>query len=98
MIRFFPSFRTILSLAVVLASMLVLNACRESEQGRVLMYQKGTYMGKVDHPLSNNETAMLQSRTALQATGSGTSVNFGAHASSAATGNLGTRTQKQGGN
>ena len=43
-----------------------LSACDESEQGRVLRYEKGTYLGKPDTGLSDAERAALRSRVQLQ--------------------------------
>jgi hypothetical protein len=58
--------RTFLVLATVLAAGLVLSACDEGEQGRVLRYQKGTYMGPVDQALSAEQQAALRARSRMQ--------------------------------
>ncbi len=58
--------RTLLVLATVLAAGLVLSACDEGEQGRVLRYQKGTYMGPVDQALSAEQLAALRARSRMQ--------------------------------
>ena len=52
-------------LAVVAAG-LVLGACDEAEQDRVLMYQKGEYMGASDTALSEDTLQALRQRTAQQ--------------------------------
>jgi hypothetical protein len=58
--------RTLLLFATVLAAGLVLSACDESEQGRILRYQKGTYMGPVDQALSAEQQAALRARSRMQ--------------------------------
>ena len=42
------------------------SACRDEEQGRVLNYEKGTYLGTVDTALSANQLSELVSRSRLQ--------------------------------
>ena len=46
-----------------------LGACDQSEQGRVLHYEKGTYLGKPDTGLSQAQRDELRSRAMLQAGG-----------------------------
>ncbi len=58
--------RTLLALAVVLAAGLVLSACDENEQGRILRYQKGTYLGPADQALSIEQQAALRARSRMQ--------------------------------
>ena len=58
--------RTLLVFATVLAAGLVLSACDEGEQGRVLRYQKGTYLGPVDQALSAEQQAALRARSRMQ--------------------------------
>ncbi len=58
--------RTLLVIATVLAAGLVLSACDEGEQGRVLRYQKGTYQGPVDQALSAEQQAALRARSRMQ--------------------------------
>ena len=58
--------RTLLVLATVLAAGLVLSACDEAEQGRILRSQKGTYQGPVDQALSAEQQAALRARSRLQ--------------------------------
>ena len=43
-----------------------LAACDESEQGRVLYYEKGTYQGQADDGLTDAQREELRSRTLLQ--------------------------------
>jgi hypothetical protein len=54
-----------LCLAVIFAGFLV-SACDESEQGRVLRYQKGTYLGQPDKDLSAAQVDELRHRATLQ--------------------------------
>lgn len=56
---------------ILVALAVGVSACRESEQGRPLTYEKGTYQGKQDHPLTDAELAELRERAVLQATGIG---------------------------
>ncbi len=58
--------RTLLALAAVLAAGLVLSACDENEQGRILRYQKGTYLGPADQALSIEQQAALRARSRMQ--------------------------------
>ena len=53
-----------LSLGAVL--MLGLTACDEDEQGRILRYEKGTYLGPTDTELSEETLETLRARTSLQ--------------------------------
>ena len=58
--------RLLLALATVLAAGLILSACDEAEQGRVLRYEKGTYLGPKDQALSSEQQADLRARSRLQ--------------------------------
>jgi hypothetical protein len=58
--------RTLLALATVLVAGLFLSACDEAEQGRVLRYEKGTYLGPKDQVLSSEQQADLRARSRLQ--------------------------------
>lgn len=53
----------------VLGLTLLLGACDESEQGRILQYEKGTYLGQPDTPLTDEKIEDLRRRTTLQGTG-----------------------------
>ena len=50
--------------AVVAASLLV--GCREEEQGRVLRYEKGTYLGQKDSGLTEEQRNALRARAQQQ--------------------------------
>lgn len=52
-----------LLLAVTAVSILALGACREEEQGRVLMQEKGVYQGQSDEPLTEEQLRELRFRT-----------------------------------
>lgn len=43
-------------------AVLVLAACRESEQGRMTHYEKGVYQGKADTPLNDDALRALRAR------------------------------------
>jgi hypothetical protein len=57
---------------VALLAPLALGACREDEQGRVLRYKKGIYLGKPDSKLSDEQERLLRERAQYQ----GSSVAF----------------------
>jgi hypothetical protein len=42
------------------------SSCREEEQGRLLSYEKGTYLGKADTALSAEQLSELANRSRLQ--------------------------------
>jgi hypothetical protein len=54
-----------LCLAVIFAGFLV-SACDEAEQGRVLRYEKGTYLGPPDSQLSAGQVNELRQRAKRQ--------------------------------
>jgi hypothetical protein len=58
--------RRILSVCCIVLLSLALQACREEEQGQVLLYEKGTYLGKVDQTLTKAQREALRHRTSLQ--------------------------------
>ena len=41
---------------------LALTGCREEDQGRILLYDKGVYQGKTDAPLSDRTVGDLRQR------------------------------------
>ena len=53
-------------LAPVLVAGLLLAGCDEAEQGRILNYEKGTYLGKPDQKLSEEYRQELMQRARLQ--------------------------------
>ncbi len=52
----------------LIAAGLVLGACREQEQDRVLLYEKGTYLGQPDTALSEETRMALRQRSQFQRT------------------------------
>ncbi len=54
---------TVLALSI---AGLALAACDESEQDRILRYEKGTYLGPTDPPLTQEQLDSLRYRTSLQ--------------------------------
>ncbi|MGC6452942.1 MAG: hypothetical protein ACON31_03460 [Candidatus Puniceispirillaceae bacterium] len=44
-----------------------LSACEPDEQGRILQYEKGTYLGPADQNLSADQLRELEIRTNMQA-------------------------------
>ena len=45
---------------------LVAQGCREDEQGRPLMHDKGSYQGQPDEPLTDEQVDALRQRSAGQ--------------------------------
>lgn len=98
MIKLNSSFRFTAIVAIALTT-LSISACRESEQGRVLMYKQGVYQGKKDTALKADVLAALHRRASLQATGSGLTFSGGGDRSSTAAGSkLRSRARLQTGN
>ena len=58
--------RSFLVLSMVLAGGLLLSACDEAEQDRILRYEKGTYLGQKDQVLTERQQAELRARTRMQ--------------------------------
>jgi hypothetical protein len=56
-------FRTWGLLLTSLAAVALLGGCREDEQGRVLRFQKGVYLGPPDTQLQDSQVAELNKRT-----------------------------------
>ncbi len=50
----------------LIAAGLVLGACREQEQDRVLLYEKGSYLGQPDTALSEETRVALRERSQFQ--------------------------------
>ncbi len=59
----------LIPLAVGAGLVLALAACDEAEQGRILLYEKGTYLGQSDTDLTEEQRDELRSRVRLQAGG-----------------------------
>ena len=50
----------------ILIGSLLLSSCKESEQGRILNYKKGVYLGKKDNTLSKDQVYNLKMHTSRQ--------------------------------
>jgi len=59
--------KTLLSVGMALAAAAALAACKPAEQGRILQYKKGVYLGKTEAPLSGTMLKTLRARAAYQA-------------------------------
>jgi len=57
---------SVLLVAAIAGLGLSLAACDEAEQGRILRYEKGTYLGQKDTELSPEALDVLRSRAGLQ--------------------------------
>ena len=57
----------VLTLIVAVGAALTLAACDEDEQGRVLRYEKGTYLGQPDTALTEDQLGELRQRAKQQA-------------------------------
>ncbi len=58
--------RALITLSVAFAASLLVAACDEAEQGRILRYEKGTYLGPKDTTLPDEQQADLRARTHMQ--------------------------------
>ena len=54
------------TLVALAAAAVLLGACDEAEQDRILRYEKGTYLGPQDRALTAEEQADLRARTRMQ--------------------------------
>ena len=50
----------------IFSGCLLLSSCQESEQGRILNYEKGVYLGKKDTALSEKLVTKLRMHTSRQ--------------------------------
>ena len=57
----------VLMFAALLIAGMALAACDQDEQGRILSYEKGTYLGEPDTPLTEEQVNELRHRAAHQA-------------------------------
>ena len=56
----------LIPVVAVAGLVLGLAACDDSEQGRILRYEKGTYLGQSDSELTDAQRQELRARTSLQ--------------------------------
>ncbi|MDH3593220.1 MAG: hypothetical protein OEU09_04890 [Rhodospirillales bacterium] len=59
----------VLTFAALLVAGMTLAACDQDEQGRLLSYEKGTYLGEPDTPLTEEQVNELRHRAMQQAGG-----------------------------
>jgi hypothetical protein len=57
---------TVLVMALLASLGVSLTGCDEAEQGRVLRFEKGTYLGQKDTKRSPETESMLRARAAMQ--------------------------------
>jgi hypothetical protein len=57
----------LLGLFTILLVAVGLSACEPDEQGRILQYEKGTYLGPADQNLTADQVGELEIRTKMQA-------------------------------
>jgi hypothetical protein len=55
------------AVGAIVAAMAVVAGCREEEQGRPIIFEKGTYLGKPDQKLTDAQEQELRSRARNQA-------------------------------
>lgn len=55
-----------IAVAALLAAVAVVSSCRQAEQGRILHYQKGTYLGEADQNSSEGKEQELRARARHQ--------------------------------
>jgi hypothetical protein len=53
--------------AAVVAAMTAVAGCRDEEQGRILVYEKGKYLGKPDQQITDAQEQALRQRARNQA-------------------------------
>ncbi len=73
-------------LGAVAAAALLLSACKAEEQGRLLRYEPGKYLGKKGTDVSDEMMRVARNRLALQ--GAGTSLSGGRSAPSGRASNV----------
>lgn len=54
------------AVVALLTAVAAVSSCREAEQGRILHYQKGTYLGEVDQDSSKGKEQELRARAQHQ--------------------------------
>ena len=59
--------KTFKGLVALICLSAALSACEPEEQGRILAYEKGTYLGPADQQLSAEQVRNLEIRTNIQA-------------------------------
>ncbi|MEE9194751.1 MAG: hypothetical protein V3U44_02840 [Alphaproteobacteria bacterium] len=67
-----------LTMVLLTVAAVSLGACREDEQGRVLLFKKGVYLGKADTDISAKARRNLNERIRRQSSGGGSGGGGGA--------------------
>ena len=57
----------VIAIGALLSAVVAVAGCRDEEQGRILVYKKGTYLGKPDQKLTEAQEQELRARTKNQA-------------------------------
>ena len=63
--------KLIVTIACLVAVGALLGACREDEQGRVLLFKKGVYLGKADTPITGEARRNIRARVLRQSAARG---------------------------
>ncbi len=71
-------------LACLVAVGVSLGACREDEQGRVLLFEKGVYLGKADTPITEEARRNIRTRALRQSAARGFGQSAGGGSASGA--------------
>ena len=58
--------RDFLKVLVLATFVAALSSCAEEEQNRLLSYEKGTYLGRADQSLSDEQVRKLMTRADIQ--------------------------------
>jgi hypothetical protein len=65
--RFSTKFVRLAAAAALVLALAAVSGCREEEQGRILLYQKGTYLGQPDQDITDAQRQELRARARNQA-------------------------------
>lgn len=57
----------VVAIGALLSALFAVTGCREEEQGRPLVYKKGTYLGKPDQQITDAQEQELRARAKKQA-------------------------------
>ena len=76
--------KLIVTIACLVAVGALLGACREDEQGRVLLFKKGVYLGKADTPITEEARRNIRTRALRQSAARGFGQSAGGGSASGA--------------
>jgi hypothetical protein len=65
--RFSTKLTRLAAAAALVLALAAVSGCREEEQGRILLYQKGTYLGQPDQDITDAQRQELRARARNQA-------------------------------